>query len=67
MLEQLSVARRMIEDGQEVVPAWRITTPEGTFHLHALRRCQARATRARNIFDQPVHGLENGHELRAYG
>ena len=31
MLEQLSVARRIIEDGQEVVPAWRITTPEGTF------------------------------------
>ena len=31
MLEQLTVARRIIEDGQEVVPAWRITTPEGTF------------------------------------
>ena len=31
MLEQLSVARRIIEDGQEVVPAWRITTPDGTF------------------------------------
>ena len=31
MLEQLGVARSIIEDGQEVVPAWRITTPEGTF------------------------------------
>ena len=31
MLEQLAVARRIIEDGQEVVPAWRITTPEGAF------------------------------------
>jgi hypothetical protein len=31
MLDQLSVARRIIADGQEVVPAWRITTPEGTF------------------------------------
>ena len=31
MLEQLGVARRIVEDGQEVVPAWRITTAEGTF------------------------------------
>jgi hypothetical protein len=31
VLEQLAVARRIIEDGQEIVPAWRITTPEGTF------------------------------------
>ena len=31
MLEQLAVARRLIEDGQEVVPAWRITTPDGAF------------------------------------
>jgi hypothetical protein len=31
MLEQLAVARRIVEDGCEVVPAWRVTTPEGTF------------------------------------
>ena len=31
MFEQLAVARRIIEDGEEVVPAWRITTPEGAF------------------------------------
>jgi hypothetical protein len=31
MLDQLAVARRIVEDGKEVVPAWRITTPEGTF------------------------------------
>ena len=31
MLEQLAVARRIIEDGQEVVPAWRIETPDGVF------------------------------------
>ena len=31
MLEQLGVARRIIEDGQLVVPAWRIMTAEGTF------------------------------------
>jgi hypothetical protein len=31
MLDQLTVARRIIEDGQEVIPAWRIATPEGTF------------------------------------
>jgi hypothetical protein len=31
MLDQLAVARRIVEDGAEVVPAWRITTPEGSF------------------------------------
>jgi hypothetical protein len=31
MLDQLAVARRIVEDGQEVVPAWRIETPEGAF------------------------------------
>ena len=31
MLEQLAVARRSIEDGQEVVPVWRIATPNGAF------------------------------------
>ena len=31
MLDELAVARRIIEDGQEVVPAWRIETPEGVF------------------------------------
>ena len=31
MLEQLAVARRIVEDGQEVIPAWRIGTPEGAY------------------------------------
>lgn len=31
MLDQLAIARRIIEDGDEVVPAWRIATPEGPF------------------------------------
>src|SRR5437868_2919497 len=31
MLDQLAIARRIVEDGQEVVPAWRITTPEGAY------------------------------------
>ena len=31
MLEQLAGARRVIEDGHEMVPAWRIATAEGTF------------------------------------
>ena len=31
MLDQLAIARRIIEDDQEVVPAWRIETPEGVF------------------------------------
>jgi hypothetical protein len=31
MLEQLAVARRITEDGEKVVPAWRIDTLEGAF------------------------------------
>jgi hypothetical protein len=31
MHEQLAIARRIVEDGHEVVPAWRISTPEGAF------------------------------------
>jgi hypothetical protein len=31
MLDQLATARRIVEDGAEVVPAWRITTPEGGY------------------------------------
>ena len=31
MLDQLAAARRIIEDGHEVVPGWRITTPEGSY------------------------------------
>ena len=31
MLEQLAAARRIVEDGHEMVPAWRIATAEGTF------------------------------------
>ena len=31
MLDQLTVARRVIEDDHEIVPTWRIATPEGAF------------------------------------
>jgi hypothetical protein len=31
MLEQLASARHIVEDGHEVVPAWLINTPEGTY------------------------------------
>ena len=31
MLEQLSVARRIVTDGHEVVPAWRIESPHGAW------------------------------------
>ena len=31
MLDQLAVARRIVEDGKELVPAWRIETTEGAF------------------------------------
>ncbi len=34
MLDQLAIARRIVEDGDEVVPAWRITTPDGSFLVH---------------------------------
>jgi hypothetical protein len=31
MLEQLAIARRIVTDGHEVVPAWRIGTPDGAW------------------------------------
>jgi hypothetical protein len=31
MLEQLAVARRIVDDGEEMTPAWRIETTEGAF------------------------------------
>jgi hypothetical protein len=31
MIDQLGAARKHLEDGQEVLPAWRISTPEGAF------------------------------------
>ena len=31
MLEQLPVARRIVSDGHEVVPTWRIETPHGAW------------------------------------
>jgi hypothetical protein len=35
MLDQLAVARRVIADGHEMIPAWRIGTPEGAFLILA--------------------------------
>src|SRR5262245_34613725 len=31
MLEQLAISRRIVSDGHEVVPAWRVETPDGTW------------------------------------
>jgi hypothetical protein len=31
MLEQLAISRRIVSDGHENVPAWRIETPEGAW------------------------------------
>jgi hypothetical protein len=31
MLKQLAMARSIVEDGAEVIPAWRITTPDGSY------------------------------------
>jgi hypothetical protein len=31
MIEQIGAARTIVEDGAEVIPAWRIDTPEGTY------------------------------------
>ena len=33
MLDQLAIARRVVEDAEEVVPTWRIMTPEGSFKI----------------------------------
>jgi hypothetical protein len=33
MLDHLAVARRAIEDGHELVPTWRIETPEGALSI----------------------------------
>jgi hypothetical protein len=33
MLDQLALARRIVEHGQELVPTWRIATPEGAFSI----------------------------------
>ena len=49
MLDQLAVARRIIQDDQELVPAWRIETPEGVFLI--LARLDA------NKPDQREHAL----------
>ena len=42
MLEQLSVARHIVSDGHEVVPAWRIKSPPSVL--------SERYTRARHGF-----------------
>lgn len=31
MIEQIGAARTIVEDGAEVIPAWRINTPEGSY------------------------------------
>ena len=31
MLEQLTISRRIVSDGHEVVPAWRVETPDGAW------------------------------------
>jgi hypothetical protein len=31
MIEQIGAARTIMEDGAEVIPAWRINTPEGSY------------------------------------
>jgi hypothetical protein len=36
MFEQLAAARRIVEDDQEVVPSWRIATPEGELLIFTL-------------------------------
>ena len=31
MLEQLAITRRIVTDGHENIPAWRIETPDGAW------------------------------------
>jgi hypothetical protein len=50
MLDQLAVARRIIEDGHAVVPAWRIETPEGAFLIHTSFDSEKPEQRERAIF-----------------
>ena len=46
MLEQLAAARRIVEYGHEMVPAWRIATAEGTFLI--LPRLDTETTKQRD-------------------
>jgi hypothetical protein len=34
MIDQIASARTIVEDGAEVIPVWRITTPEDAFLVH---------------------------------
>jgi hypothetical protein len=35
MIEQIGAARTIVDDGTEVVPVWRINTPEGSYFVFA--------------------------------
>ena len=50
MLEQLGIARRIVEDGHEVVPMWRITTPEGSYLVATRFRTDNEEERERALF-----------------
>jgi hypothetical protein len=55
MLEQLSIARRLIEAGENVVPAWRIQTPDGSFLVLT-----------RFDHDKPQQGVRALHLMKRY-
>jgi hypothetical protein len=50
MLEQLSVARRIVEDSHELAPTWRIETPEGAFLIPTPFDSEKPEQRERAIF-----------------
>ena len=49
MLEQLAAARRIVEDGHEVVPAWRIATAEENFLILTRFDTDTSAQRERSL------------------
>ena len=50
MIDQLGSARRILEDGQKVVPSWLITTPEGRFLILAPLESETPETRERAMY-----------------
>jgi hypothetical protein len=50
MLEQLAAARRVVQDGHEMVPAWRIATAEGTFLIFTRFDTDKPEQRERTLF-----------------
>ena len=62
MLEQLAVARRIIEDGKEMTPAWRIDTTEGAFLVLTRFDTDKPEQRARAMYTLMPHTCAHASE-----